>query len=77
MLLCAYIVCLCVCAGMNVCAYVYICKIMLYVHNHVREIWSYVCACMLVSSGVEVYVYIHLRIGLYVCLYNNNNNGYF
>ena len=23
---------------------------------------------MFVSSGVEVYVYIHLRMGLYICL---------
>ena len=39
-----------------------------YVYNHAYVIWSHVCACMFVSSGVEVYVYIHLQIGLYVCM---------
>ena len=32
------------------------------------KIWSYVCARMFVSSGVEAYVYIHSRMGLYICL---------
>ena len=40
-----------------------------YVYNHVRVILPYVCACMFVCSGVEVYVYVHLRMGLYICLY--------
>ena len=38
------------------------------VYDHLHVIWSYVCACIFVSIGVEVYAYIHLRMGLYICL---------
>ena len=42
-----------------------------YVHSHVRVIWSYVCACMFGSVGLEVYVCIQLCMGLhiYLCMY--------
>ena len=69
MLLHAYIVCLCECADMNVCVYIYICNLMFICEHMHKCITNYAqSGHMFASSGVEVYVHIHLRMGLYICL---------